>query len=98
MRRARNAETACGHQRGARRCARPSGHDGPHGYVCGSCGRLIAFATSEKNPATEIPLEQIAAAYTITDQGTAHKVGVTPVYVSHFVSCTNPERHSRGRG
>ncbi len=60
--------------------------------ACRACGKELLFAEGPNGKA--IPLDLSAPVYRVLDNGTC--VREAGCYVTHFASCTDPSRFSKG--
>lgn len=71
-----------------------------HTRKCKECGVSISFVEGESGKA--IPLQRIRNVYGITQLGKPKAKPIRPpnengFWVSHFETCTNPSRFSKGK-
>ena len=64
---------------------------------CRACGKGIAFVQGSNGKA--IPLDVVAPAYRVVTgpDGTLRAERAEDAYVSHFATCTDPQRFSKGK-
>jgi hypothetical protein len=61
---------------------------------CKACGRNIWWGQTKQGG--RIPLSKVSTVYTEQD-GVAHPIAASQLYISHFVDCTDPARFSKGK-